>query len=126
MTARAVGTGAAPSGSRTTRPAAPVYDGLLIDNNTFQVLATSNGVEKVGGIWENGHNDNDNSHISITNNEFLGRTGDLFDRALVLSSQTANLLIDSNTFTDVDNVFYIDDFAGPSRGGRVHLQRTTC
>ena len=27
-----------------------------------------------------------------------------------------NLLIDSNTFTDVDNVFFIDDFAGPIAG----------
>ena len=42
----------------------------------------------------------------------------VFDRALVLSSQTSNLRIEGNTFTDVDNVFYIDDFAGPSPGDR--------
>ena len=39
--------------------------------------------------------------------------------ALVLSSQTTNLVIDSNHFTDVDNVFYVDDFAGPSVGANL-------
>ena len=53
------------------------YNGLIIDNNTFQVLATSNGIENVYGIWENGHNNDNNSHITITHNKFLGRTATL-------------------------------------------------
>ena len=35
----------------------------------------------------------------------------------MLSSQTTELVIDGNTFTDVDNVFYIDDFAGGTEAG---------
>ena len=115
---RAIGSGARSFGFQNNTTGGALYDGLLIDHNIFQVSASSNGVENVYGIWENGHNDDNNSHISITNNQFLGRAGDDFDRALVLSSQTTNLVIDANTFTDVDNVFYIDDFAGPSAGDR--------
>src|SRR5262249_5776347 len=76
------------------------YDGLVIDNNIFQLGSTSTGNELAYGVWENGHNDDNNSHISITNNQFLGRQGvDDFDRALLLSSQTTNMVVDGNQFT---------------------------
>lgn len=114
---RAIGTGARSYGFQNSTTGGTGYDGLVIDGNVFQVGATSNGVEIVYGVWENGHNDDNTSDISITNNQFLGRTGDDFDRALKLSSQTTGLVIDSNTFTDVDDVFFGGDTsAGASVG----------
>ena len=116
---RTTGSGARSFAFQNTTSGGTGYDGLLFDHNVFQLAASSTGVENDYGIWDNGHNDDNNSHISITNNQFKGRQGiDDFDRALVLSSQTTNLIIDGNTFTDVDNVLYEDDFAGPSLGDR--------
>jgi hypothetical protein len=83
------------------------YNGLMITGNTFQVLPSATANETVNGIWENGHNDDNNSHITIAHNTFLGITGGhLFDRALIPSSQTTNLVLDSNTFTDVHYVYF--------------------
>lgn len=89
------------------------YNGLLIDNNTFKLLPSATGNETVTGLWENGHNDDNNSHITITHNHFLGLTGvHNFNNAFWLTSQTANLLIDSNTFTDLNYVLFSRNSAG--------------
>jgi autotransporter-associated beta strand protein len=96
------------------------YNGLLIDGNTFQLSATSATAansEIVTGVRENGHNDDNSSSIAITHNTFLGRAGDDFDRGLMLTSQTTGLLIDSNIFTDVDNVFFARDASGGTDPG---------
>lgn len=114
---RVIGTGARSFGFQNGTTGGTGYDGLLIDNNTFQLLSSSTGAEVVTGIWENGHNDDNNSDISITHNRFFGRAGDLFDRGLMLTSQTTNLLVDSNTFTDVDNVFFARDASGGTQPG---------
>jgi len=46
-----------------------VYDGLLIDGNTVNVLhAQSSDPEKIRGIWEN--TDGGNSNITVSNNTF--------------------------------------------------------
>lgn len=110
---RVIGTGARSFGFQNNTTGGALYDGLLIDNNTFQLLASSTGVEIVHGIWENGHNDDNTADISITSNFFLGRQGvDDFDRALFLTSQTDGLVIDGNTFTDVDNILFSRNAAG--------------
>lgn len=94
------------------------YNGLRIDGNTFQLGATSTTAETVFGIWENGHNDDDSSVIAITSNQFIGRQGiDDFDNALQLTSQTAGLSIDGNSFTDVDNVFFARNASGGTEVG---------
>lgn len=93
------------------------YDGLLIDNNIFQLGATSGGGEIVTGIRENGHNDDNNSDLAITNNQFLGRTGADFDRGLMLTSQSTGLVVDGNIFTDVNDVFFARDASGGTDPG---------
>ncbi len=92
------------------------YDGLVLDGNTFQVGDTSTGTEVVFGIWENSHSDDNSSDLAITNNKFLGKSGDLLDRALLLSSQSDGLVISGNTFDYVDNVYYVGPGQGPSVG----------
>ncbi|MGL4460918.1 MAG: beta strand repeat-containing protein, partial [Planctomycetia bacterium] len=86
-----------------------LYDGLSITNNVLRVGATSNGMEQIVGIWENSHNDTNTSVITIADNQFLGRTGDLFDRGLMLTSQTDLLSIRGNLFQDVDDVYFARD-----------------
>src|SRR5262249_53882731 len=47
-----------------------VYDGLLIDNNTVNVLhAQAADPERIRGIWEN--SDGTGSNITVSNNKFL-------------------------------------------------------
>jgi hypothetical protein len=92
------------------------YNGLVIADNTFQVLPSAT-TEVVTGIWENGHNDDNSSQISIVNNKFLGLPGHLFDRGLMLTSQTTGLVVDGNTFTNVDNVFFARNASGGSEAG---------
>ncbi len=89
------------------------YDGLLISNNTFRLLNAAAHNEVLTGIWENGHNDDNNSHISITDNVFSGviQGAQDFDRAMMLTSQTSHLLVDGNAFTDVHYVYYARDAA---------------
>jgi parallel beta-helix repeat protein len=94
------------------------YDGLLITNNVFQVGNASNGIEEVYGIWENGHNDTAGTNIDLTNNQFLGRSGDDFDHAFLLSSQTDGLVISGNTFNGVDEVFTATKSQGHSTGDK--------
>src|SRR5262249_28060920 len=102
------------------------YDGLVIDSNVFQLASTATGAEIENGVWENGHNDDNNSHISITNNQLLGTQGvHDFDRALMLSSQTTNMVIDGNQFTDVDNVFYSSKSQGHSVGDQFTFTNNT-
>ncbi len=93
------------------------YDGLEIENNTFQLVGSSFTSETVTAIWENGHNDDNSSHITISGNQILGIQGvkDI-DHGLELSSQTSNMQIDGNTFTDVNDVFYADHSVGASAG----------
>ncbi|HVX63306.1 MAG TPA: hypothetical protein VHC19_21975, partial [Pirellulales bacterium] len=93
------------------------YDGLEIENNTFQLVGSSFTSETVTAIWENGHNDDNSSHITISGNQILGIQGvkDI-DHGLELSSQTSNMQIDGNTFTDVNDVFYADHSVGASVG----------
>ncbi|MBN2256499.1 MAG: right-handed parallel beta-helix repeat-containing protein, partial [Anaerolineaceae bacterium] len=81
------------------------YSGLLIDENIFQVGDTSNGTERIYGIWENSHSDVAGTAIHLTNNQFLGRDGDDFDHAFRLTSQTDGLLISGNILDRVDEVF---------------------
>lgn len=94
------------------------YDGLSIDHNIFQLLPSAvGGAEVVTGIWENGHNDDNASHISIADNQFLGILGQRqFDIGLQLSSQTSNMSIEGNTFTDVKSVFWVGTHNGDVPG----------
>ena len=118
VTFQADGTSASMSGPRSfgfqnSTTGGTGYNGLIIDGNTFQLGTTSLTTETVFGIWENGHNDDDASIIAITDNDFVGRQGiDDFDNALQLTSQTAGLSIDGNSFTDVDNVFFARNASG--------------
>ncbi|MBO0698827.1 MAG: right-handed parallel beta-helix repeat-containing protein, partial [Zavarzinella sp.] len=114
--ARNVGTGARSFGFQNGTTGGTGYDGLVIADNTFRLLPSS-GTEVVTGIWENGHNDDNSSHISIVHNQFLGVPGRLFDRGLMLTSQTAGLVIDGNTFTNVDNVFFARNASGGTEPG---------
>ncbi len=104
-------------GFQNTTTGGAAYDNLLIDGNTFQVGATATGTEQVFGVWENGHNDDNTSVISITNNNFLGTATHDFDNALMLSSQTTGMSISGNNFTDVDNVFFARDALGGTTPG---------
>ena len=92
------------------------YDGLLISGNTFQVSASSNGQEVTYGIWENSHNDVDGTSLQLVNNQFLGRSGDDFDHAFLLSSQTNGLDISGNTFNGVDEIFSATSSQGHTAG----------
>lgn len=131
------GTNSGPSGPRSFgfqdgTTGGTGYDGLTISGNTFQLINVNLAQKEVlTGIWENGHNDDNNSHISITNNRFLGqevvtlgppnvpggRVIDYFDRALMLTSQTSNMLVDGNTFTDVHYVFFARNASGGTDPG---------
>ena len=114
----ALGAGARSFGFQNSTTGGTGYNGLVISDNVFAVGATSNGVETITGIWENGHNDNDVSQITIANNQFLGRQGiDDFDRGLMLTSQTTGLLVDGNQFTDVDNVYFARNASGGTDPG---------
>ncbi len=109
--------GARSFGFQNSTTGGTLYDGLLIDNNTFQIGATTTG-ETIYGVRENSHSDDDSADISITNNQFLGIQGtDDLDNALMLTSQTAGLVIDGNTFTDVDNVFFSRDGSSGTTAG---------
>lgn len=92
------------------------YNGLLITNNVFQVGLTSNAIEETYGIWENSHNDTAGTVMTLSNNQFLGRVGDDFDHAFMLSSQSNALSIDGNIFTGVDDVFYASKSQGHTAG----------
>lgn len=92
------------------------YNGLLITNNVFQVGSTSNVIEETYGIWENSHNDTAGTVLTLSNNQFLGRAGDDFDHAFLLSSQSDALSIDGNIFTGVDDVFYASKSQGHTVG----------
>jgi parallel beta-helix repeat protein len=113
---RTAGTGARSFGFQNGTTGGTGYNGLVIANNTFQVLPSAT-TEVVTGIWENGHNDDNSSQISIVNNKFLGLPGHLFDRGLMLTSQTTGLVIDGNTFTNVDNVFFARNASGGTDPG---------
>jgi parallel beta-helix repeat protein len=113
---RTAGTGARSFGFQNGTTGGTGYNGLVIANNTFQVLSSAT-TEVVTGIWENGHNDDNSSHISIVNNKFLGLPGHLFDRGLMLTSQTTGMVIDGNTFTNVDNVFFARNLSGGTDPG---------
>jgi hypothetical protein len=92
------------------------YDGLVISGNTFQVGSGSNGLEETHGIWENSHNDTDGTSLQLVNNQFLGRTGDDFDHAFHLSSQTDGLVISGNILDGVDEVFSATRSQGHTAG----------
>lgn len=104
-------------GFQNTTTGGTAYDGLVIDGNTFQLAASANTSEAVYGVRENSHSDDDNADISITNNSFLGTATQDFPNALMLTSQTAGLIIDGNIFTDVDNVFFSRDGASGTDAG---------
>lgn len=117
---RMVGYGGAPKngasfGFQNATSGGNAYNGLLITNNVFQVGLTSNMIEETYGIWENSHNDTAGTVLTLSNNQFLGRVGDDFDHAFMLSSQSDALSIDGNIFTGVDDVF----FASKSQGHTV-------
>ena len=103
------------------------YNGLQIKNNTFQVGATSTGVggEETYGIWENSHNDDNGSVITLSGNSFLGRAGDDFDHAFLLSSQTTGLTIIGNTLNGVDDVFLATKSQGHAVGDRYTFSGNT-
>jgi parallel beta-helix repeat protein len=113
---RTAGTGARSFGFQNGTTGGTGYNGLVIANNTFQVLPSAT-TEVVTGIWENGHNDDNSSQISIVNNKFLGLPGHLFDRGLMLTSQTTGLVVNGNTFTNVDNVFFARNASGGTEAG---------
>jgi uncharacterized repeat protein (TIGR01451 family) len=115
---RSVGTGARSYGFQDGTTGGTGYNGLSIDHNIFQLLPSAvGGSEVVTGIWENGHNDDNASHISIADNEFLGIQGQrLFDIGVQLSSQTTNMAVDGNTFTDVKYVYWVGTHNGDAPG----------
>jgi len=123
------GGGAAPPvsyGYQCATSGGAAYSGLQIINNTFQVGSTSNGIEKIYGIWENSHNDDNTCVMTISGNNFLGRSGDLFDYAFKLSSQTNQLSITNNTLTDVDNVYVGNSSAGNQAGDTYTFSNLIC
>ena len=103
------------------------YNGLQIKNNTFQVGTTSTGVggEETYGIWENSHNDDNGSVITLSGNSFLGHAGDDFDHAFLLSSQTTGLTITGNTLNGVDDVFLATKSQGHTVGDRYTFSSNT-
>ena len=111
---RTAGNGEYSYGFQNSTTGGTGYDGLSIDHNMFQLLPSAvGGAEVVTGVWENGHNDDNASHISISDNQFLGIQGQRqLDVGLQLSSQTSNMPIDGNTFTDVKYVYWV----GPHNG----------
>jgi hypothetical protein len=102
------------------------YDGLEIVYNTFQVESGSVPDNITYGIWENSHSDNNDQDILVSNNNFLGRPGDDFDRAFILSSQSDLLLIDHNTFDRVDNLYYARSNSGVLATDEFTFTNSTC
>ena len=109
-------TRAASFGFQNATSGGTAYDGLQIDSNIIQVSDSIPTTALTFGIWENSHSDPDTADIAITNNQFLGNSGDQFDRALLLSSQSDGLVISGNTFDYVDNVYYVGPGQGPTAG----------
>ncbi|HVX12146.1 MAG TPA: DUF4214 domain-containing protein [Pirellulales bacterium] len=115
---RTTGNGAFSYGFQDGTTGGTGYNGLSIDHNIFQLLPSAVGsTEVITGVWENGHNDDNASHITISQNQFLGIQGQrLLDNGLQLSSQTSNMSIDSNTFTDVKYVYWVGTHNGDAPG----------
>lgn len=124
---RTTGSGARSFGFQNSTTGGTGYNGLSIDHNIFKLLPSAvGGAEVVTGIWENGHNDDNNSHISIADNQFLGIQGQRkFDIALQLSSQTTNMAIDGNTFTDVKYVYWVGAHNGDVSGDQFTFTNNT-
>lgn len=122
---RSVGSGARSFGFQNSTTGGTGYDELEIGANVFELLPSSTGTEIVYGVWENGHNDDNAADIRILNNTFRGRAGDLFDRALLLSSQTDGLEIRGNNFEYVDNVFFASANQGHSLGDHFTFEENT-
>ncbi|HQU45072.1 MAG TPA: right-handed parallel beta-helix repeat-containing protein, partial [Pirellulales bacterium] len=114
---RTAGNGAFSYGFQDGTTGGTGYDGLSIDHNIFKLLPSAvGGTETVTGVWENGHNDDNASHLSIADNQFLGIPGRQLDIGLQLSSQTSNMAIDGNTFTDVKYVYWVGAHNGDANG----------
>lgn len=111
---RTIGSGARSFGFQNATTGGSAYNGLEIGSNEFIVNPSSTGVELIYGVWENSHNDVDTTVISIHDNLFQGREADVFDRVLLLSSQTDLLEIEGNIFHNVDDVFFSSTNQGHS------------
>lgn len=124
---RTTGSGARSYGFQDGTTGGTGYDGLSIDHNIFKLLPSAvGGTEVVTGVWDNGHNDDNASHISIADNQFLGiQGGRLFDIGLQLSSQTSNMSIDGNTFTDVKYVYWVGTHNGDAPGDQFTFTNNT-
>lgn len=124
---RTIGTGARSLGFQDGTTGADGYQGLSIDHNIFQLLPSAiGGHETVTGIWENGHNDNTGTHISIADNQFLGIQGQRqFDIGVQLSSQSTNMAVDGNTFTDVKYVYWVGAHNGDVNGDQFTFTNNT-
>lgn len=124
---RTIGSGARSLGFQDGTTGANGYQGLSIDHNIFQLLPSAiGGHETVTGIWENGHNDNTGTNISIADNQFLGIQGQRqFDIGVQLSSQSTNMAVDGNTFTDVKYVYWVGAHNGDVNGDQFTFTNNT-
>jgi hypothetical protein len=124
---RTAGNGAFSYGFQDSTNGGTGYNGLSIDHNVFQLLPSAvGGTETVTGIWENGHNDDNASHIQIVDNKFLGIQGQRqLDIGLQLSSQTSNMAIDGNTFTDVKYVYWVGSHNHDANGDQFTFTNNT-